>query len=80
VFYEYVQDRDFSYLTGWAEPESLAVVVREDGEDDAVDYKFWLFVREKDRKAELWDGARSGVDAAREVWNADEVSGWEDVL
>jgi intermediate cleaving peptidase 55 len=30
-------------------------------------------VREKDPKAELWDGARSGTQAARDVFNADEV-------
>lgn len=32
-----------------------------------------MFVREKNEKAELWDGTRSGVDAAVEVFNADEV-------
>lgn len=32
-----------------------------------------MFVREKDDKAELWDGARSGVQAAVDVFNADEV-------
>jgi intermediate cleaving peptidase 55 len=30
-------------------------------------------VREKDSKAELWDGARSGTQAAVDVFNADEV-------
>lgn len=37
------------------------------------DYRFHLFVRPKDAHAESWDGARSGVDAAKEVFNADEV-------
>lgn len=32
-----------------------------------------MFVREKDDKAELWDGARSGVQAAVDVFNADEA-------
>jgi intermediate cleaving peptidase 55 len=35
---------------------------------------FHLFVRPKNSKAELWDGARSGVQAALDVFNADEVS------
>lgn len=35
---------------------------------------FHLYVREKDPKAELWDGARSGTQAAIDVFNADEVS------
>lgn len=40
------------------------------GENDHV---FHLFVRPKDSKAERWDGTRSGPDAARDVFNADEV-------
>lgn len=34
---------------------------------------FHLYVREKDPKVELWDGARSGTQAAMDVFNADEV-------
>lgn len=40
---------------------------------DGNDHVFHLFVRPKDPKAERWDGARSGLDAARDVFNADEV-------
>ena len=36
--------------------------------------RFHLFVRPKDEKAELWDGARSGIQAALDVFNADEVT------
>lgn len=39
-----------------------------------VEYTFHLFVRPKDAKAELWDGARSGIQAAQDVFNADEAS------
>ena len=38
------------------------------------DHTFHLYVREKDAKAEQWDGARSGTQAAIDVFNADEVS------
>jgi len=38
------------------------------------DHVFHLFVRPKDPKAEQWDGARSGLQAAIDVFNADEVS------
>jgi intermediate cleaving peptidase 55 len=38
------------------------------------DHEFHLFVRPKDPKAEQWDGARSGLQAALDVFNADEVS------
>lgn len=37
------------------------------------DHSFHLFVRPKDPKAEQWDGARSGAQAAVDVFNADEV-------
>jgi hypothetical protein len=41
--------------------------------DSDVEYTFHLFVRPKDIKAEQWDGARSGIQAALDVFNADEV-------
>ena len=41
-----------------------------DGENE---HEFHLFVRPKDPKAERWEGPRSGMDAAIDVFNADEV-------
>ncbi|TKA77067.1 hypothetical protein B0A49_03428 [Cryomyces minteri] len=70
VFYEFHQDPSFLYLTGFNEPEALAVIEKA-GSD--VEYKFHLFVRPKDPQAELWDGARSGLQAAQDVFNADEA-------
>ncbi|KAK5444349.1 aminopeptidase [Exophiala xenobiotica] len=70
VFYQFHQDPDFFYLTGFNEPEALAVI----GKDaTGTDHTFHLYVREKDPKAEIWDGARSGTQAARDVFNADET-------
>ena len=40
---------------------------------DNNDHVFHLFVRPKDPKAEQWEGARSGTQAAVDVFNADEV-------
>ncbi|KKY17489.1 putative xaa-pro dipeptidase app [Phaeomoniella chlamydospora] len=80
VFYEFHQDPDFFYLTGFNEPEALAVIAKSPHEDDHI---FHLYVREKDPKAEIWDGARSGTIAARDVFNADEtgdVARLKDVL
>lgn len=37
------------------------------------DHTFHLYVRPKDPKAEQWDGARSGTQAAVDIFNADEV-------
>ena len=59
VEYRYRQDSDFYYLTGFAEPDSVAVLApgRNNGE-------YLLFCRERDAKKELWDGSRSGPDGA----------------
>lgn len=71
VFYEFHQDPDFFYLTGFNEPDALAIIARNN--DAGNDHTFHLYVREKDPKAEIWDGARSGTQAALDVFNADET-------
>src|SRR5699024_638276 len=55
VEHQYRQDSDFQYLTGFPEPEAVAVLIpgREHGE-------YVLFCREKDPERELWDGYRAG--------------------
>lgn len=60
----------------WADETTTSVGTSSDipGQSaDGNDHVFHLFVRPKDSKAERWDGARSGLDAARDVFNADEV-------
>jgi intermediate cleaving peptidase 55 len=41
---------------------------------DGDDHIFHLYVRPKNPKVEAWEGSRSGLDAATDVFNADEVS------
>lgn len=53
------------------EAGSAHLTIVNDGSSD--NHIFHLYVREKDAKAELWDGARSGTQAAIDVFNADEV-------
>lgn len=55
VLYAYRQDSDFYYLTGFAEPDAVAVLVpgRPGGE-------YLLFCRERDPEKETWDGTRAG--------------------
>jgi intermediate cleaving peptidase 55 len=67
VFYPFHQNTDFLYLTGFLEPNSVAIIDKRDSEP-----VFRLWVREKDERAELWEGARSGTQAALDVFNADE--------
>jgi len=62
---KYVVDADLYYLTGYSEPEAVAVL------KPADPASFTLFVRPRDRARETWTGRRGGVEAAREVIGAD---------
>lgn len=67
VEYKFRQDSNFYYLTGFKEPESVAVFApgREQGE-------FILFNRSKDPKKEIWTGKRAGQEDAIKTYGADE--------
>jgi len=64
--YRFRQDSDFFYLTGFEEPESIAVI-RAD-----KDPKYTLFVRPRDPEREIWDGRRAGVEGAKNEFGANE--------
>jgi len=68
VHYPFRQDNDFHYLTGFPEPEAVAVLVpgRAEGE-------FILFCRERDPLMEIWNGRRAGPEGARERYGADDA-------
>ena len=74
VEYKYRQDSDFYYLTGFAEPDSVAVLApgRKNGE-------FILFCRERDSHKERWDGSRNGPDGAVELYAADDAFPVDDI-
>lgn len=68
VEHAYRQDSNFHYLTGFREPESVAVLVpgRPQGE-------YLLFVRDRDPTRETWDGRRAGPAGARRDFGADDA-------
>ncbi|NDD74514.1 MAG: Xaa-Pro aminopeptidase [Gammaproteobacteria bacterium] len=68
VEHAYRQDSNFHYLTGFREPESVAVLVpgRPQGE-------YLLFVRDRDPARETWDGRRAGPVGARRDFGADDA-------
>ena len=72
--YLYRQDSDFFYLTGFGEPESVAVLApgRAEGE-------FILFCRDRDPQRELWDGLRAGPDGAVAEHAADDAFPIDDI-
>jgi Xaa-Pro aminopeptidase len=65
--YRFRQDSDFFYLTGFEEPDSLAVITPE------KDPKYTLFVRPRDPEREIWDGRRAGVEGAKSEFGAGEA-------
>jgi len=66
--YPYRQDSNFYYLTGFPEPEAMAVFApgRPEGE-------YILFCRAKDPVKEIWDGPRVGPEKARVEYGAQQV-------
>jgi Xaa-Pro aminopeptidase len=58
-------DSDFYYLTGFAEPEAVAVFI------GGKRPKFVLFCRERNPRMERWDGRRAGLKGARKRYRAD---------
>lgn len=56
--YSYRTDSSFHYLTGFTEPDAVAIFAPE------TDKPYRLFVPPKDPVRELWDGKRLGVDGA----------------
>lgn len=63
--YRYRQNSDFYYLTGFDEPEAIAVIT------PTQEQKFTLFVRPRDPEREIWDGRRAGVEGAVKQYGAD---------
>src|SRR5580704_15160486 len=74
IEYAYRQDSHFHYLTGFPEPEAVAVLIpgRQQGE-------YLLFVREHDTLREAWDGLRAGTDGAVERHGADDAFSIADI-
>jgi len=68
VEYAFRQDSDFFYLTGFNEPEAVAVLAPHHQE-----HQFVLFVQPKERDKEVWTGYRCGVEKAKEIFGADEA-------
>ncbi|WP_130803082.1 Xaa-Pro aminopeptidase [Acinetobacter ihumii] len=68
--YKFRTDSSFFYLTGFAEPEAVAVI---ETFDTVEDYTYSLFCRERNREMEIWNGYRAGIDGAIEDFEADEA-------
>lgn len=72
--YPFRQDSDFRYLTGFPEPEAVAVLIpgRREGE-------YILFNRDRDLTMEIWNGKRAGQEGAVQEYGADDAFPIEDI-
>ncbi len=65
IEYPFRQNSDFDYVTGFPEPDAVAVLA------PAAKEKFVLFVRPRDPERAIWVGARAGVEGAVADYGAD---------
>ncbi|MDP6946903.1 MAG: Xaa-Pro aminopeptidase, partial [Myxococcota bacterium] len=66
VEYDFRQNSDFYYLTGFDEPDSILVLRAGHDEGESV-----LFVRPRDPAKEVWTGRRAGVEGAVRDYGVD---------
>ncbi len=66
--FKFRQDSDFWYLTGFPEPDAVAVI-------DPMNKKapYTLYVRPRDPEMETWFGRRQGTDGAMKNFGADKA-------
>ncbi|MEP6788529.1 MAG: aminopeptidase P N-terminal domain-containing protein [Acidobacteriota bacterium] len=65
--YKFRQDSDFWYLTGFPEPDAIAVI------DPKAKKPYTLYVRPRDLEMETWFGRRQGVEGAVKNYKADQA-------
>jgi len=78
VEYSFRPDSDFYYLTGFAEPDAVAVLIP--GRKHA---EYILFCNERDPEMEIWNGPRAGQDGAVSDFQADDsfpITDIDDIL
>lgn len=73
VFHEFQQDNDLYYLTGWLEPDSVAIIEKTLNTGSDEDIALHMLVPTKNPAVELWEGERSGMQGAYDFFNADYV-------
>src|SRR5438105_11206988 len=66
VHHPFRQDSDFFFLTGFDEPDAVAVFNPAHAKE-----RYVLFVRPRDRELEVWTGHRAGVEGAVASYGAD---------
>ena len=72
--YPYRQNSNFYYLSGFKEDNAALLFIKKDKE-----CKSYLFVQKKEPAMELWTGKRLGVEAAKELFDVDDIFSFEEL-
>ena len=78
IDYPFRQDSDFRYLSGFAEPDSVLVLVPGRAHGETI-----LFCRERDTDSERWHGQITGPERAMQILGLDDafpVADIDDIL
>jgi len=73
VYYEYHQNPNFYYLTGLREPNAMIIIYKNRQQLFGEESDEILFMQERDRKSELWNGRRLGTDRAKNRLQIDRI-------
>ena len=74
VEYPFRPNSDFLYLTGFTEPDAVAVLI-----PDHPEHPYLLFVPPRDPDKEVWTGIRAGTEGAQRDFGADKAYSLEDL-
>lgn len=66
--YVFRQNTDFLYFSGCQEPDSILAITAKN-----ENFTSTMFMRQQDHHSELWDGPRTGVDAAPKIFGVDSA-------
>ena len=69
--YPFCPNKNFYYLTGFHEPDSLVMLIKYD-DAGVTKTKSILFCREKNPQMEVWHGRRVGPEAAKSDYGFDD--------
>ena len=65
VDFQYSQDPDFYYLTGYTEPNAMLILFKDEQQVENASCTELLFVQPRNAKEEVWTGKRLGVEGAK---------------
>jgi len=67
VDYEYHQDPNLYYLSGWKEPHAVLLIYSTPQRDDYGFFNEKIYVRNRDAQNEMWNGRQLGVEGAEKM-------------